>query len=249
MKAALSIAAIAALLAVATFFSVGAWKEYQVPAKDLAAAAVNVRDATAELHGLVAQVRKDYRDPKDPTKGLYWDIAASLDASTAASRNTEEMLSDVRTALMGGRDTRGAQHAGVFPLFEGLIGDLRGTVADLRADLDRLTNSTDEALKPLRTVLEHTAALLDTLDRQIQAGSPKALETIAALTRAIDDTDRIIADPNITQILDHAARATEHVEGATESVDIAMRPWRKRASALKLVFEKLVGLFRLTHPI
>jgi hypothetical protein len=188
----------------------------------------NIQATTLAARTLIETVSRDY---KDGDQGLYWDIAAMLAASTASSRVTEEMLEDIRTALMGGADTRGNLHQGVFPLCSLLI-------QDLRRDLDRLTGSADATLKPLQSALANLAELTATLDLQVRKASPQAQHTIELLNQSLAELDTLLADPNIQKTL-------AHVEDSTESVDIALRPWRQRASLLKTILSKVAGMIKV----
>jgi Ser/Thr protein kinase RdoA (MazF antagonist) len=240
-KAAAASAAAAALLILLVAMAVAGWK--------LRAAPDNLLAATGDIQGLMAQIRKDYRDPKDPTKGLYWDIAASLTASTETSRITLESVQDVRAALVGGKDSLGVARAGVFPTIELLVGDLRGVAQELKLDLRRLTDSTDETLQPLRTSLERIAVLIETLDGQAKTNGKQAEQTLTALARAIEDFDRLLRDPNIAQTLANVEGITAHGDSSMESIDIALQPWRKKASQLKFILGKLAGFFRVVLPL
>jgi len=188
----------------------------------------NIQATTLSARTLIETASRDY---KDGDQGLYWDIDAMLTASTASSRVTEEMLEDIRTALMGGSDTRGNLHQGVFPLCEILI-------QDLRQDLDRLTGSADATLKPLQSALANLAELTATLDSQVREASPQARHTIELLNQSLAELDTLLADPNIQKTL-------VNVEGSTESVDIALRPWRERAGLLKTILSKVVGMIKV----
>ncbi len=243
-RAAAAAALAAALLVFLCALIAGAWGLRGAPAH-LVAAAKSIDEAAGESRTLIARIRRDYEDPD----GIATNMLAGLMASAAASRNADELLADIRTGLMGGRDTRGVQRAGVFPQIEALIGDLRDGVRAFQADLDRLTVSADETLAPLRLALERTAALVDTLDKEIRDNSRHSQETLAALTRSIEDLDRLLADPAIAQTLANVEGVTHHTSGAMESVDIALRPWRKKANQLKFVLGKLIGFFRVVLPL
>ena len=204
------------------------------------------RQAADRFTELVTEIKKDY---KDGDKGIYWKIDAGLDAYVKSSKNAEDLTADLRVALMGGKDSRGIVHAGVFPEFTALLGDARGLVADLRTDVNRLTDSTDETLKPLKSTLESIDQLTKTLDEQVRTLSPKAYETLGKLNASIEDLDKLLADPNVAKTLAHVEGTSEHFEESAKSVDEALRPWRKKAGQLKWIVEKLFGLIKLTFPV
>src|ERR1039458_6292073 len=123
---------------------------------------------------LVEQVGKDYYDPKDPEAGFYWDIQQMIYNSTASSRQTEEFIEDLRANILGGRDTRGVEHEGVIPAATGLLSSLKDTSNHFRTDLDKLSDSADGALKPLKSALENVAGLSADLEKQMAAGGDVA---------------------------------------------------------------------------
>ncbi len=254
-KAAAALAAAAAILILLVAVGLAGWKLRDAPdhllatTKSIDSAADQANSAFGEINALVAQIRKDYRDPNDNTKGLYWDIAASLTASTETSRVTLESVQDVRAALVGGKDSLGVTRAGVFPTIELLVGDLRGVAQELKQDLTRLTDSTDETLKSLRTALERISVLIETLDGQAKANGKATEHTLIALAKAIEDFDRLLTDPAIAQTLANIEGFTGHGDNAMESIDIALQPWRKKASQLKFIVSKLAGFFRVVLPL
>jgi hypothetical protein len=98
------------------------------------------------------------------------------------------------------------------------------------------------ALDPLAAALRGITVLEATLNEQIKAGSPKVQATLEALTKAIADTDKLIASDDIRQTL-------SHVEHSAESIDIALMPLRKKLSLLKSVVEKALGMVKFTFPL
>ena len=236
-------------VAALVLFAVGAWKLAQIPTAEITAAARNTSAATAELRGLVAQVRSDYHDPKDPTRGLYWDAAASLESSAQASRDTEELIADLRVALVGGRDSRGAVHEGVFPLAELLLGDARTLIQGMKADADALTKDAGAPLDSMKAALDNVGRLAADLDKAVRDGDPKAGQIANDLHTALGHLDALIADPNIKTTLAHTAGASGHLEEAAASVDLALRPLREKAHLLKVVLERALGLIKFTYPL
>ena len=236
-------------LAVLLLFAVGAWTLAHFPTAEITAAAHNAAAAAAEVHGLVAQIRTDYHDAKDPTHGLYWDIAASIESSTKASRDTEELVADLRVSLVGGRDSRGVTHPGVFPLIDGLLGDARTLVQGMKTDVDALTGDAAAPLASLKTALDNVARLVDDLDDAVKHGDAAAGTITGKLDTALDHLDELLADKDIKDALAHTAGATGHLEESAKSVDLALQPLRKKAHLLKTVLEKALGLVKFTFPL
>lgn len=159
----------------------------------------NLNASTLAGKKLIDMVSKDYYDADNPEAGWYWDTYAMMEASTTASRTSEEFLEDLRAALLGGKDTRGVLHQGTFPALNATLAEVQITIVAARHDLNRLTDSTDAALRPLAGVLSQIEALTADLDRQIKEASPKANQTFASLNKAVEDFDKLLADPNIAR--------------------------------------------------
>jgi hypothetical protein len=236
-------------VAALVLFAVGAWKLAQIPTAEITAAARNMSAATAELRGLVAQIHTDYHDPKDPTRGLYWDVAASIESSTKASRDTEELVADLRVALVGGLDSRGAVHEGVFPVAELLLGDARTLIQGMKADAYALTGDAAAPLASLKTALDNVARLVNDLDEAVKRGDANAGVIAAQLQGALGHLDELLADKDIKDALAHTAGATGHLEESAKSVDLALQPLREKAHLLKTVLEKALGLVKFTFPL
>jgi hypothetical protein len=114
--------------------------------------------------------------------------------------------------------------------------------ADARVDLARLTAGASGDLERLDAALAAVTNLAAELQRQIAAGGPEIAAVAGRLDAALGHLDELLADPNIGKTIAHA-------EGSAESVDIALRPLREKAHLVKVVFEKLIGLIKLTIPV
>ncbi len=145
----------------------------------------------------------------------------------AAVRNTEQATADLAAAMH----------------------QLSGIAGELRAQLIPILTSANTDLRQLDANLESIQRLTDDLDAQIRAGGPVAADDLRKLGAAIDSINTLVADPNVSQTLAHTAKATDHLAGAAESVDIALRPWRKRAGLLKTILSRALGVVKLTYPI
>ncbi len=186
-------------------------------------------------------------DGKASLDDLYPDLKASVNSSAAASRNTDELIHDLRAGLMGGRDSRGTVHIGTIPELSGLITELRTTAKESTQALKELTAgatavmaTAQETLKPLGTALENIARLTEDLDNAIRAGSPEVLQITKDLDKAINAFVALLDDPSIKG-------AIVHIESSADSVDQALMPWRRRAHTLKTVLGWIIGRFRLTY--
>jgi hypothetical protein len=74
-------------------------------------------------------------------------------------------------------------------------------------------------------------------------------DTFKALNQSVQDFDKLIADPNIQRILAASASTSEHLADSSESVEIALRPWRKKANQLKMVVTKLLGMLKIVYTL
>jgi methyl-accepting chemotaxis protein len=178
------------------------------------------------------------------------EIASSVkqmtSASADASRKSSELIGDVRAGLMGGKDSSGRQLSGVLPEIEGLIRDFRTVVQDIRTDLNRLTDSTDETLRPLQSALKHLDETIVTLNTQIKENGPELKKALSNAARAIDDFDKLLASDEIKELLAHSAGTARNIDDGTESIAVALRPWREKASQLKMILGKIAGFFKIT---
>ena len=246
----------------AALLAVLSWQAWRIPAQAGTAAAsridpvlknlngtlANINAATLAGKNLVEQAGKDYYDPKDPEAGFYWDIQQMIYNSTASSRQTEEFIEDLRANILGGRDTRGVEHEGVIPAATGLLSSLKDTSNHFRTDLDKLSDSADGALKPLKSALENVAGLSADLEKQMAAGGDVA-GTFHQLDLAVGNVNTLIEDPNIQKILANSADTSQHLAESAKSVDLAMRPWRERAHFLKTILLKAIGMVKFVYQI
>lgn len=206
----------------------------------------NVNATTTTLKQLIEQISKDYKDPKNPGYGLYWDIAAMITSSTESSRITEETLEDVRAALIGGRDTKGTFHEGVFPVATGLLNSTKNLMEDARKDLNTLTDSANKALIPLKGTMENIEKLSADLERQMKEGG-NLDKTFQELAKSVEDFNKLLENEDIQKILASSARTSEHLAESAKSVDIALQPWRKKANQLKMILGKLAGMLKIVY--
>jgi hypothetical protein len=248
------LAKITAFVSIAVFFCTLAIVTHDT-APSVKTALDNVAGVSSTLRTTVDSISKDYYDPKNPEVGFYWDIKSMLETSTMASRTTEETLEDLRASILGGKDTRGTNHEGTIPIANNLLTSVNDIAVDARKDLNRLTDSTDttlqalgQRLNPLAPMMANIEKLSADLERQMREGG-NIDASLEALTKTIEDFDRLVADENVKKILASSAKTSEHLAGSAESVDIALRPWRKKASQLKMVLGKILGLIKISYTL
>ena len=125
---------------------------------------------------------------------------------------------------------------------------LKDTSNHFRTDLDKLSDSADGALKPLKSALENVAGLSADLEKQMAAGGDVA-GTFHQLDLAVGNVNTLIEDPNIQKILANSADTSQHLAESAKSVDLAMRPWRERAHFLKTILLKAIGMVKFVYPL
>jgi hypothetical protein len=119
----------------------------------------------------------------------------------------------------------------------------------LRGDLDRITGTADATIAAVQAPLKRLDALLATADAQLAANGQVTQKTLQDIAGAARDLDVLFADPDVATTLAHVAGTSEHLEESAKSIDIAMRPWREKASMLKTVISKALDLLKFTIPI
>lgn len=136
-----------------------------------------------------------------------------------------------------------------------LVSDTRNRLNALLDDADlamksgnQVLSSANETLKPLKATLDNIDRLTKIAADQLEAGSPLVQKTFGDLDRAIGDFATLLEDKNIQATLANVAGTSGHLNGAAESIDIAMRPWRERASMLKTILSKALGMVKFTVP-
>jgi phage-related tail protein len=165
---------------------------------------------------------------------------AAPEIAQAAKDASKQSVEASRQATVAAKETTAliVEARGTVKEVTALVKDLRNLVQEGQKDLGRLTRSTDDVLKPLAGTMRNIEKLAGTLEQEIAAGGPKARETFEALTKAILDFDKLLADENLAKIL-------ANVEGSTKSIDMALRPWRERAHALKIILTKIAGIMKI----
>jgi uncharacterized protein YoxC len=199
----------------------------------------------AQVSGILTDTRATLQSTnaliKDTQASLddnYYDEKATLQTVAVAAKDTDDFIRDLHR-----------QTNSVLLEAHGLLSDARTLTTGLRADIDRLTDSADADTKALDADLERIGKLTDDLDTELRSGAATAKQTATDLQTALADLDKLLADPSLKAILASSADASEHLAGSAESVDLALRPWRKKAGQLKWVIEKALGLIKITVPM
>lgn len=196
----------------------------------------------------VETISNDYYDPKNPEEGFYWDIDAALQNSTASSRKTYDVLTDIDAAIIGGADSHGQPVSGVILAVNLLVANLGSAVKSLTGDFDRLTDSVDADLKPLGAAITSVQNLADQLTTEMKTGGDVS-NTFAALNKAVDDLDKQLTNPDIARILANAGDTSGSLAESAKSLDAVTRPWRKKIGQLQLILKELASFIKFTYPL
>ncbi len=239
---ALLIGKVVCLCSISLLFCVLSYQAIAIP--KAARNAIIERDA--QLKSVLTHADQIFLDLEKLIRTNSMDLGVMVETMTVAARDSEELVSDLRTALLGGKDTRGKSHRGVTVELTLLLTDMRGLVNSLQKDINDLSISTNTALVPLQDTLKSLNSLTITLEKQVNAGSPEVMSTIQSLNKSVDDLDALLADKNIVKTIANAEKATLHTAQSMESVDMALRPWRQKAGLLKTVVGKLFTVFKFT---
>jgi chromosome segregation ATPase len=193
-----------------------------------------LEDARAALQSTNALIK----DAQASLDDNYYDAKATMETVATTAKDTDDFVRDLHK-----------QTSGTLTEAQGLLSDARGLVTGMRADVDRLTDSADTDAKALDADLAKIGQLTEDLDGEIRSGAATAKKTAADLQAALSDLDKLLADPNLKAILASSAKTSDHLAESAESVDIALRPWRKKASQLKMIVEKALGLVKIVIPL
>jgi hypothetical protein len=77
----------------------------------------------------------------------------------------------------------------------------------------------------------------------------KVEQTLADVDQAVNDFAKLLEDKNIQAMIANIAGTSGHLDGAAESIDDALRPWRQRAGMLKTIVSKAFDMLKLTFPV
>jgi hypothetical protein len=195
--------------------------------KNINAATVEVKATSANIHAL--------------TEDTYYDQVAAVKATNAAIVNANNLLWDIRAGLFGGKVTEGSTIVGLFPQITGLVEDFRGTNRALAASLESLTSDSGESITQATAALKSVQVLINTATKELIAGDAHVLKTVDALEKAINDSDKLISDPNL-------GKTIGHIEHTTETMAIVTDPWRKKANQILAALKFAVSLLHINIP-
>jgi hypothetical protein len=192
-------------------------------------------DARDRQIGEILQSVKKVADFYSSDAFMY-DVYANTETTTVLLHEAQQVVHEVRTKTL--------------PEVDGLLTESTALLHSMQTDLHGLLGEeVPTSVRALNGDLEALAALVQTLDTQVKAGSPEAFKTIAKINKGLDDADALLSDPDVKATLANVNKATGHTASALETVDIVMKPWRERVGMLKLILGKAFGMLKLTIPI
>ena len=162
------------------------------------------------------------------------NLSQTLTNLRALTGDADDAVEQVTAALLDDKN-------GLLPRSNALVGQLNQAVMD--ADIATKTLNTEIAstgattratLEPLRQDLANIVGVILTAQTQIHTTGTASTDTLRSLDKALIDADTLISDPQIHE-------AIQHTNASMESIDIALRPWRKKAALLKLILEKMLA--------
>lgn len=201
-----------------------------------------IRFDSGGANELVAESRKLVKTVADGYNDTYYDQKATLESTAVLVRTANETLDRMNGGLFG--------KAGLVPASRDTLVTLNQAIQAGSADLSKLGAQVHAAaLEPLKTNLDNLAALSADLDREVKVKSPQVDKTLVSLTRAVDDLDKLLADPNVAKTLASVEGTAHNLDESTKSVEVALRPLREKATWLKKVLLTAAGFFRITIPV
>lgn len=193
---------------------------------------LNARDA--QVASLLKTVDVTSRQNAD-------NLSQTLTNLRALTGDADDSLEQITNALLDDK-------FGILPRAGAVLDSLNVTVQDLdkstlvlNSEIEKTGLDVREQLKPLSGALDDVSGLLEAATAQIQINGHASADTLTSLNRALADADRVVADPHIQQTL-------AHVDSSMESIDIALKPWRKKATLLKLILTKLMNVAIVAVP-
>jgi paraquat-inducible protein B len=105
-----------------------------------------------------------------------------------------------------------------------ILGHVDQLISSLNQDETKISNSTVVALTEVTTTLQTSQA------------------TLKASTETIQQTNKILSDPNIQQTLDHVNSTMANIQHTSQSIDQAIARMTKPKSLLKSIFSSLLDL-------
>jgi hypothetical protein len=168
------------------------------------------------------------------------DQIAMIETTNELAKLSYDFMFDLHAGILGGGDSHGKEQAGVLPLLAVDLQNLNQATLSLTAAIDGISGDAHSVLAPLKDAMVNVSAATDQVNVQLSTIGPHAVSAVDALQKAIEDANKVIQDPNIQKTL-------AHIENSTETVAIAIEPWRKRANRALSILKFIAG--RFTFPI
>jgi hypothetical protein len=225
-------------LVVGVFFGVIAWEVPRFPKKlDRYVEAV-----TPHLVAHDEQIHEFLQTLNQFTKDTLPDSKTNV-------TKTKDILTQVDALLMDVRSD-------VIPHVSMILLTTDELLMSLNQDVDKLTQQGlhsmqsltvegESSLKALTAALDRVNQLAAVLDKEIVEASPHAVVTLDNMSRALDDLDKVFADPNVAKTLANVEKGTGHVASSAESIDTALLPLRKKSTLLRALILKAIDTIRI----
>jgi hypothetical protein len=178
-------------------------------------------------------IRLATKNANDSWNDLYFDVKSSVESSAVASRSTAEMITDLHAGLIGGKDTHGNVQNALLPQAQDIVGRLADTTSSIQQDVHGLASNSKQALQPLNAALSNLSDLTQQLNISVASSTPKVQKSLDDLDHSLVDLDKVIADPNIAKTVADVQLSAIHVASTTQSVDMALQPFRKKGGFWK----------------
>lgn len=195
----------------------------------------------SQTTGTVGVIRAASVQSYQASKQMQLTAVEGLAFLKDVHRDTHSVLSELQTSI---------HETGL------LVSDTRQRLNTALDDADLAVKSGNQLLVTANSTLLPLKESLDNIDRltklaadQLAAGSPLAMKTVTDLDRAVDDFAKLLEDKNIKATIANIAGTSGHLDGAAESIDDALRPWRQRAALLKTIVRKAFDMLKLTFSV
>jgi len=174
------------------------------------------------------------------------DHAAKIDVPLtnlrALTGDADDSLEQITMALLDDKFGLVPRATAMIDSFNVVAMDADKATVTLNQEIVSTGAETRQQLKPLSQALTDLDGLIQMAQAEIARNGAASASTITALNKAVVDADTLVSDPAIQQTL-------QHIDNSTESIDIALRPWRKKAALLKIILEKILNASLTVVPL
>lgn len=146
----------------------------------------------------------------------------------ALTGDADDAIEQIRGALVDDK-------FGVLPQASELIVSANRVVNDADKVTDTLNTSiaataakAQDALAPVPDTLADAQSLLEAGTVQLHINGVASAALLGSLDKTVKDGDALVSDPEIKETI-------AHVDSSVDSIDIALKPWRKRVTLLKQI--------------